>query len=193
LLAKQFIKELTWASGIGIDGRPVLIPGQVPGDVDTRVCPSQAGATNWYSPSYSDSTGLFYVQTAERCSLYRKRRDTFANGRPFLGGAVKTDASPKPTRILRALDVATGAVRWEAAQIGTSNTAGGALSTGSGLVFFGDDSGAFAAADARSGKILWHFDAGAAWKASPMAYEFDGREMIGVAAGGSILVFGLLP
>ena len=30
LLAKQFVKNLTWASGIGPDGRPVLNPGQEP-------------------------------------------------------------------------------------------------------------------------------------------------------------------
>ncbi len=30
LLAKQFLKDLTWAKGIGADGRPILVPGQEP-------------------------------------------------------------------------------------------------------------------------------------------------------------------
>jgi alcohol dehydrogenase (cytochrome c) len=30
LLAKPFVKKLTWASGIGTDGRPVLNPNQEP-------------------------------------------------------------------------------------------------------------------------------------------------------------------
>jgi alcohol dehydrogenase (cytochrome c) len=70
LLAKQFIKELTWASGIGADGRPVRIQNQEPSPQGTRVCPSQDGATNWYSPSYNPATGLFYVKTNEKCCSY---------------------------------------------------------------------------------------------------------------------------
>jgi alcohol dehydrogenase (cytochrome c) len=191
LLGRQFVDELTWARGIAADGRPDLVDGQVPGETATRVCPSQAGATNWYSPSFSPATRLFYVQTSERCSDYKKRRDTFAAGRPFLGGAVKNAASPKPEKILRAIDLETGTVRWQRREKGPSTTAGGTLTTASKLVFFGDDSGAFSAADAASGALLWSFDAAAAWKASPMAYRFDGQEMIGIAAGGNILVFAL--
>jgi alcohol dehydrogenase (cytochrome c) len=51
LPAKKFLKELTWAKGIGSDGRPILVPGQEPSAAGTRVCPLQDGATKWYSPS----------------------------------------------------------------------------------------------------------------------------------------------
>ena len=61
-----------------------------------------------------------------------------------------------------------------------------------GLVFFGDDSGAFAAADAANGKPLWSFLANANWHASPMAYQFDGQQYIAIASGGDILAFGLI-
>jgi len=44
----------------------------------------------------------------------------------------------------------------------------------------------------KDGKPLWSFAANAFWKASPMAYEFDGKEYIAVAAGANIVVFGLL-
>jgi len=83
LLAKQFLKELTWATGIGPDGKPVMVAGQEPSEKGTRVCPSQDGATNWYSPSYNAATGLFYMQTNEKCSVYLKRPDEFAFGRAF--------------------------------------------------------------------------------------------------------------
>jgi alcohol dehydrogenase (cytochrome c) len=180
LLAKQFINELTWATGVGADGRPVKVAGQEPSAQGTRVCPSQDGATNWYSPSYNPATGLFYMQTNEKCSVYLKGPDTFAYGRAFLGGAQKVDARPKPERILRALDLKTGAVKWELPQVGNAGSWGGTLATATGLVFFGEDSGAFAAADAVTGKTLWTFEAGANWKGSPMAYQFDGKEMIAV-------------
>src|SRR5439155_22044281 len=47
LLARPFVRNLTWASGIGPDGRPVKLPNQEPTPAGTRVCPSQDGATNW--------------------------------------------------------------------------------------------------------------------------------------------------
>ena len=66
-----------------------------------------------------------------------------------------------------------------------ANSWGGTLATSTGLVFFGDDSGAFAAADAVTGKALWTFQTSQNWKASPMAYQFDGKEYVRVAAGGT--------
>jgi alcohol dehydrogenase (cytochrome c) len=65
------------------------------------------------------------------------------------------------------------------------------LSTAGGLVFFGDDSGAFAAIDAKTGKPLWHFHTSQVWKASPMTYMAGGEQFVCIAAGGNILAFGL--
>lgn len=53
------------------------------------------------------------------------------------------------------------------------------------------DAGAFVAADAKSGKLLWHFNAGQSWKAGPMTYLVDGVQYIAVAGGSSILAFRL--
>jgi len=193
LLAKQFIKELTWATGVGPDGRPVKVPGQAPSEKGTRVCPSQDGATNWYSPSYNPATGLFYMQTNEKCSIYSLRQAEWEAGKAFLGGAEKTDAGTSPQRILRALDLQTGATKWELPQQkGVADSWGGTIATSTGLVFFCDESGAFAAADAVNGKLLWSFQTNQNWKASPMAYQFDGKEYLGVAAGGTIMAFGLV-
>jgi alcohol dehydrogenase (cytochrome c) len=191
LLAKPFIKELTWATGVGPDGRPMKVAGQEPSAKGTRVCPSQDGATNWYSPSYNPQTGIFFMQTEEQCSIYTKRAEEFVTAREFLGGAQRVDPSYKPVRILKAIDVQTGQIKWEVPEVGAAKSWGGTLATQTGLVLFGEDSGDFAAADADTGKILWTFQTNAEWKASPMVYQFDGKEMIGVAAGSNILVFGL--
>jgi alcohol dehydrogenase (cytochrome c) len=59
LLAKPFVKKLTWAREIGPDGRPVLNPGQEPTPAGTKVCPAVEGATNWFSTSFNPATGLF--------------------------------------------------------------------------------------------------------------------------------------
>jgi alcohol dehydrogenase (cytochrome c) len=193
LLAKQFLKNVTWASGIGADGRPVKLPNQEPTEAGTRVCPSQDGATNWYSPSFNPATGLFYFQTNEKCSIYTKRdQPEWAAGKTYLGGSERTAPDLPPHRILRALDYQTGAIKWELPHSGAADTWGGTLSTASGLVFFAEETGSFMAADATTGKPLWSFSANTPnWHASPMAYQFDGKEYIAIISGGNILAFAL--
>jgi len=192
LLAKQFIKTLTWATGIGSDGRPIKVSGQEPSPEGTKVCPSQDGATNWYSPSYNPITRLYYIQTFEKCSVYTKRdQGDWETGKTYLGGTQRTATEPTPERILRALDIATGAVKWELPQRGPAYSWGGTLSTATGLVIFGEDGGALMAADAVTGKPLWMFQTNQTWKASPMTYMFDGKQYIAVAAGGNIMAFGI--
>jgi alcohol dehydrogenase (cytochrome c) len=90
---------------------------------------------------------------------------------------------------LRALDIRTGEVRWEVPQPGRADSWGGTLSTATGLVIFGEDSGALAAADAATGQVLWTFPTNHTWKASPMTYMFDQTQYVAVAAGSNILAF----
>jgi alcohol dehydrogenase (cytochrome c) len=193
LLAKQFIKNLTWASGIGPDGRPVKNPNQEPTEAGTRVCPSQDGATNWFSPSFNPATGLYYVQTYEKCSVYTKRKgEEWQPGKSYLGGSQRMAPDVKPETILRAIDIRTGAIAWELPQRGFAQSWGGTLTTASGLVIFGEDGGALMAADAVTGKPLWSFLTNEIWKASPMTYMFDGKQYVAVAAGSNIIAFGIL-
>jgi alcohol dehydrogenase (cytochrome c) len=192
LLAKAFVRNLTWASGIGPDGRPVKLPNQEPSPAGTKVCPSQDGATNWFSPSYNPATGLYYIQTFEKCSVYTKRDNgTWEAGKEYLGGSQRTAPSPKPERVLKAIDIQTGKIVWELPQPGPAESWGGTLSTATGLVIFGEEGGALMAADAVTGKPLWSFRTNVLWKASPMTYMFDGKQYIGVAAGSSIIAFGI--
>ena len=192
LLARPFVRNLTWARGIGKDGRPVVVPGQEPSAGGTKVCPSQDGATNWFSPSYNPQTGLYYLQTFEKCSIYTKSDGAvWESGKPYLGGSQKTAADPVPQRVLKAIDIHTGAIKWELPQPGPATSWGGTLATATGLVFFGSETGAFTAADAVTGKPLWSFAANAGWKASPMTYAFDGHQYIAVAANSTIIAFAL--
>jgi alcohol dehydrogenase (cytochrome c) len=193
LLAEPFVKNLTWAKGIGIDGRPIRNPNQEPTEAGTHVCPSQDGATNWFSPSYNPGTGLYYLQTFEKCSIYTKRSgDKWESGKSYLGGTQRTAPDPKPQRILKALDIHTGKIRWELPQPGPANSWGGTLSTVTGLVIFGEENGALMAVDATDGKPLWRFETNTLWKASPMTYMFDGKQFVAVAAGTNIIAFSIL-
>ncbi|SPE39989.1 Quinohemoprotein alcohol dehydrogenase ADH IIB (fragment) [Candidatus Sulfopaludibacter sp. SbA3] len=192
LLAKPFVRNLTWASGIAPDGRPIQNPNQEPTEAGTRVCPSQDGATNWFSPSFNPATGLFYVQTFEKCSTYTKRDPgLWEAGREYLGGSQRTAPGDKPERVLKAIDFKTGRVSWELPQPGPATSWGGTLATATNLVIFGAEDGSLMAADAVTGRALWSFPTNQGWKASPMTYMFDGKQYIAVAAGANILAFGL--
>jgi alcohol dehydrogenase (cytochrome c) len=191
LLAKPFVKRLTWATGIGADGRPQLVPGNDPTAEGTKACPAVEGATNWMSTAYNPATGLFYVMALEKCNIYFKDEAVWEPGKSLYGGATRQVPGEPGKKFLRALDIRTGEIVWEYPQTGPANTWGGALSTDGGLVFFGDDSGAFAAVDAKTGKLLWHFHTSQTWKASPMTYLAGGKQYVAVAAGSNIIAFGL--
>jgi alcohol dehydrogenase (cytochrome c) len=192
LLAKPFIDKLTWASGVGADGRPIKLPNQEPSPKGTLVCPSQDGATNWYSPSFNPATGLFYLQTFEKCSIYSKAAPgAWQAGREYLGGSQRTAPEPQPVRILRAIDIGTGKIAWQLPQPGPADSWGGTLTTATGLVIFAEEGGSLMAADAGTGTVLWSFPANQIWKASPMTYSIDGRQFIAIASGPNVIAFGL--
>src|SRR6516225_9964132 len=67
LLGKPFAK-VNWATGFDEKGRPIRAPGIVPTPEGTLVYPGNQGATNWYNPSFSPRTGLFYIPTWENSS-----------------------------------------------------------------------------------------------------------------------------
>ena len=64
---------------------------------------------------------------------------------------------------------------------------GGALTTAGGLLFAGEGNGWFRAYDAKSGKVLWSFFAGAGVNAPPASYIVDGKQYIVVGVGGNLV------
>ena len=146
------------------------------------------------STAYNGATGLFYVMAFESCSIYTKSSAWWEPGRSFYGGGTRNVTGEISERFLRAIDVETGNIVWELPQTGAEvpdGGWGGVLSTAGGLVFFCDDSGAFAAADASTGKPLWHFHTNQAWRASPMTYMIEGKQYVAVAAGSNVIAFAL--
>lgn len=218
LLAKPFVNKLTWASGIGADGRPQLLPGNTPSPAGTVTCPAIRGATNWMSTSYNPATRMFYVMATENCGTYRStmfgpaaRAAAAARGAGAAAparGAAPADAAGRAgftpangfnaggpggggQQFLRALDIETGKILWEIPQTGSSNNYAGTLTTVGGVLFYGASSGEFSAVDAKTGKPLWAFETQEGWKASPMTYMVDGRQYVAIAAGANILSFAL--
>jgi PQQ-dependent dehydrogenase (methanol/ethanol family) len=176
LLGEKFVRRLTWASGIGADGRPVRIPER---DVN---CPGHA--TNWHGTAFSPVTRLYYVQATEQC-IVRPSPGSWKTERPRV---------EPTTRYLRALDIETGKIVWEIPQTGVAEGTkrdAGVLATAAGIVFYGDASGYFVAVDERDGKTLWRVPLNATIKTSPMTFAVGGQQFIALAVGSTIVCFGL--
>lgn len=191
LSATPYLEKLTWASRIGPDGRPVRNPAAAPSLEGARSCPAPEGGNNWMSNSYNPATGLFYLIALEKCAIYVKSAEWLIEGEQFYGGGARNIPGEPGRKYLRAIQLDTGRIAWSHPMEGPANTWGGVVSTAGGLLFYCDDSGAFAAADAKTGESLWHFHTNQPWRASPMTYAVQGRQYVAVAAGASILVFGL--
>jgi alcohol dehydrogenase (cytochrome c) len=98
---------------------------------------------------------------------------------------------------LRAIDPATGEVRWQHRFRGYTSTvvldlSGGAMSTASGLVFTGDNEGYLYALDSETGKQLWRFQTGApVWGVAPITYMLDGVQWVVVPSGTALAAFAI--
>jgi len=191
LHASPFVEKLNWAKGIDSSGRPILTD-RIPSEKGTYICPGIVGATNWFSPSYNPETKLFYVMALEGCNEYFAIPRRFTHGETYYNTGTKRPPNEHWQKILLALSVTDGKVVWRYSQVGRRNTWSGTLTTAGGLVFFGDDGGAFEAVDASSGRPLWHFNTGQRFAASPMTYAVNGVQYVSIAAQSDIFVFALL-
>jgi alcohol dehydrogenase (cytochrome c) len=192
LLTKPFVQKLTWARGIGEDGRPLINPNQEPTPEGTKICPAAHGAANWYSTSFDPATGFYYLQTLEQCNIFIKRPVQWQAGRGYLGGSSSLVPGESGQKILRAIDIKTGNIAWELPQTGPGTSRGGTLATATGLVFFADDGDGFTAVDSLRGSPLWRYQTNYVWRASPMTYMFDHKQYIAIASGPNIISFGLV-
>jgi len=191
LRATPFVEKVTWAKGFDAKGRPTVNPETDPTPPGAKACPSVEGATNWFSNAYNPATGLFYLMALEKCNIYTKADAVWTAGESYYGGDTRDVPGETGQKFLRAINLETGKIAWEIPQTGRAQSWGGVLSTAGGVVFFCEDSGAFAAADAKTGKLLWHFQASENWKASPMTFMAGGKQYVAVAAGANVLAFAL--
>jgi alcohol dehydrogenase (cytochrome c) len=190
--ATRFADKMNWATGIDPNGRPIR-SGLKPTPQGTKICPSMAGATNWYSPSYNPSTGLFYFLALEDCEMFfsSAEKEIFKPLQTYYSTGTERIRSEPGQKILLAFDVPARKPVWRYPQVGPGESWGGTMTTAGGLVFFGDDTGEFEAVDAQTGRALWHFNTGQIMHASPMSYAVDGVQYVCVAAGSDVFSFAL--
>jgi len=192
LSAVPFVEKLNWAQGIDAQGRPIRTDLK-PTPAGTRVCPGYAGATNWYAPSYNESTHFVYFMALEECETFFSKAEPqrFKEGETYYSTGVKRIPGEDSRKSLVAYDLDTESFAWRYPQVGLGHSSGGTMATAGGLVFLGDDANSFEAVDAQSGRPLWHFHTGQDISASPMSYSVAGKQYVAIAAGSDVFTFAL--
>jgi alcohol dehydrogenase (cytochrome c) len=130
-----------------------------------------------------------YVAVREIGAMYFKRDMEYKIGTFYAGGGENELPTDDSFGAIRALDAATGALRWEFRL--HSPPWAGVLSTAGGLVFSGSDEGNFYALNDQTGKALWDFQTGGAIASNPIAFTVDGHQRIAISADRVLYVFGL--
>ena len=191
--ASPFVKNITWAKGIDPNGRPIYVEENRPGDPSkaaagektgksVHAVPSFLGGKNWMPMAYSKQTGLFYVPSNEWGMEIWNESIAYKKGAAYLGaGFTIKPLFDDYIGSLKAIDPATGQVKWE-----YKNKAplwGGVLTTAGGLVFTGTPEGYLKAFDAQTGEELWKFNTGSGIVGSPITWEQDGEQWVGVVSG----------
>jgi quinoprotein glucose dehydrogenase len=198
------------------------------------IVPGNIGGMHWGGFAWDRDRGLLIVPVNNMMSAVRliprdqvdaerqaNRPDTeiqeqrgtaYAMSRRFLRAPSGLPCTPPPWGTLTAVDVNTGAIRWQvplgefpgvpesAKALGSINL-GGPIVTASGLIFVGASLDSFLKAfDVETGAELWRGRLPTSSRAVPMTYEVDGKQYVAVAAGGhdtitpldnTIVVFGL--
>ena len=190
--AYPFVNEISWASGIGEDGRPIFNEDNRPGDPSAAAdgkkgesifaVPGFLGGKNWMPMAYSQRTGLFYVPSNEWGMDIWNEPISYKKGAAYLGaGFTIKPLYESHIGSLKAMDPMTGEVKWE-----FRNPAplwGGVMTTAGGLVFTGTPEGDFKAFDDETGEELWSFQLGSGIVGQPVTWEQDGAQMVSVVSG----------
>ncbi len=202
LSGTPFVK-VNWMGSFDEGGKPIQTP-QPPG---ATIYPGNQGGTNWYSPSFSPRTGLFYVSAWENYgSVYRKESTPYQPGRRFNGGGFQVampnpDAPPMRRNPINdwtdavgrgaviAIDPRTSQPKWKFQMYDVTD--GGILTTAGDLLFTGGREGYFHALDARTGAGLWKTSLGGAIMNGPITYSVDGKQYVTVNSGNVLVTFAL--
>jgi alcohol dehydrogenase (cytochrome c) len=181
---------IDWATGLTPEGRPILLDAAKVSTTGRRIRPG-IEATNWQNAAFDQGLGSIFIPATEVRSVFYKRPPSTVVSKPPHGfdlGSGWSQVEP-PSRLVIALDAATGVRKWQYTESGRDH--GGLLATAGGLVF-GASGGSLFALDADSGREVFRHSLGGITKSPPISVTIAGEQVIAVAAGRALFLFGLL-
>jgi len=186
-LSGEAFADVTWATGITPEGRPIENPAARALDGGVHVAPGPLGAHNWHPMSFNPETGLVYFPVSEHSMLYAvddsweydERRVNVGGEFPYDGPT--TGEAFVPRGHLVAWDPVAQREAWRIDQ--PHPLSGGTLSTAGNLVFQGRADGTFRAYRATDGEVLWEFKHETGIAAAPVTYSVDGTQYVAVLSG----------
>ncbi|MGD1923871.1 MAG: PQQ-dependent methanol/ethanol family dehydrogenase [Paracoccaceae bacterium] len=187
-----FVKDISWASGLDENGRPIWVEENRPGDPAAAAdgkkgevifaSPSFLGGKNWMPMAFSQRTGNFYVPSNEWGMDIWNEPITYKKGAAYLGAGFTIKPNYQDhIGSLKAIDPDTGEMKWE-----YKNEAplwAGVMTTAGGLVFTGTPEGHLIALDDETGEKLWSFQTGSGIVGQPITWEMDGEQYVSVTSG----------
>jgi len=183
--------EQNWAEGLDAVGRPRLVKGQSISGTGQLIKPGVLGGTNWQNPAYDEKRGLIFIPATEGAGVFTESQNPKRGDRGLYQGSAGAQQTTQP--VVRALDAATGARRWEHFSPRLEREPGqysGLLATEGGLVF-GASAGYVFALDSTTGHELWRVFLGSSTLAPPISFSVDGRQVIVASAGHAMFMFWL--
>lgn len=187
--------EINWASGLDDEGRPLLTEAAKVTATGTLTRPWVGGGTNWLPPSYDPKTQTFLVHATEGASIYTKSpQDQVSRGQGGIYVGSGSSSAGPAVNVVKALDAASGATKWEYVapkpQTNLDWSYSGVLSTAGGVAFSAS-AGVLFALNTATGEELWRAGLGGRTQATPISFTIDGNQVVAVAAGRTLFVFGL--
>ncbi|MDD2815523.1 MAG: methanol/ethanol family PQQ-dependent dehydrogenase [Thiotrichaceae bacterium] len=189
--AFPFVDGVNWASSIDLKtGRPVEVEGhrpQLPEKGEKRgkpveVSPPFLGGKNWNPMAYSQDTGWFYLGANHWKESYWTEDCAYHAGSAFLCMGFRIQRMfDDHVGTLRAVNPKTGKVEWEHKE--KMPLWSGVLATAGNLIFTGTGEGYVKAFNATTGEEVWKFQTGSGVISSPITWEMDGEQYIGITSG----------
>lgn len=182
----------------------------------TLAIPGNTGGMNWSGYAFDPQSNLLIVNTTHLIARVRliprdkvksddedgeygsQRGTPYGMLRRFLQSPSDLPCGAPPWGTLTAVDMVTGAIRWQVPLGSMQNfggshgsvplgsiSLGGPITTEGGLVFIaGTTDSQIRAFDTTTAKELWHAELPAAGNATPMTYAVHGKQYLVIAAGG---------
>ncbi|MFL9609056.1 methanol/ethanol family PQQ-dependent dehydrogenase [Methylobacillus sp. Pita2] len=185
LVAEKMHPFVNWAKSIDLK---TGIPNKDPKysthqDYNAQgICPSALGVKDEQPAAFSPRTKMFYVPLNHVCMTYEPTESKYIAGQPWVGATLTMFAGPDGVMGgFMAWDGLKGKAAWYNKE--KFSAWGGALATGSDLVFYGTLDRWFKALDAKTGKELWKMQVGSGVVGNAITYTHKGKQYVGVLSG----------